>query len=123
MPNLSDFRSYSPLIFVCSEPSCAGGPDREYPASRHRGVRYSRERLTVPQAFEQPCQGPLNHHLRSIVVRRPAPCGSLTDWGEQHGHHQVGAACRVRLQTQFVSWLWSQDSVMSNESPRHLFLQ
>gem|GEM_PF-4907000 len=81
MPNLSDFRSDSPMIFMCSELSRAGGTDREYPASRHRGVRYSRERLTVPQAFGHPCQAPLNHHLRLIVVRRSAPCGSPTDWG------------------------------------------
>jgi hypothetical protein len=51
VPNLSDFRSDSPMIFMCSELSCAGGPEREDHACRYCGVRYSRGRLTVATGF------------------------------------------------------------------------
>jgi hypothetical protein len=57
VPNRSDFRSDSPMTLMCSELSCTGGADTEDHASGYRGVRYSRERLTVATGFRATVPG------------------------------------------------------------------
>lgn len=72
MPRLSNFRSDSPLILMCWELSCAGGPDGQDRACTYYGECGSRESLSVAPGFRAMVPGPARENLLSVRVRPAA---------------------------------------------------
>lgn len=78
MPNLSDFRSDSPMIFMCWEMSYAGGPDKQDHGSRCCGICDSRERSTVARAFRASVPGSAHDSSLSLRVRPSNSCNPVS---------------------------------------------
>lgn len=129
VPNLSDFRSDSPMIFICWELSRAGGPDRPDHASPYCGICSSRERWTVATSFRATAPGSARGNLLSIRVR-PSASGnpvSVTRYARQRSlvrmvrqqtrvgrivHHEVGQQRSHRHLVLVNLALWSQVNIL-----------
>jgi hypothetical protein len=73
VPNLSDFRSDSPMIFMCWEMSYGAGPDKQDHGSRCFGICDSRQRSTVATAFRASVRRSAHDRSLSLRVRPSTP--------------------------------------------------